>query len=76
MLENSSTYPDGVPNSRRNCHPEEPKATVDLGSWSNQQMQGFFAEFTLSEMLRSFALLRMTGEGLRMTRWERYSAAT
>jgi len=30
------------------------------------QMQGSFAQFTLSELLRSFAPLRMTSEGLRL----------
>ena len=30
-------------------------------------MRGFFAEFTLSKIPRSFATLRMTSNGLRMT---------
>jgi len=35
----------------------------------------FLAEFTLSEMRRSFAPLRMTANGLGMTAWRGFSAA-
>jgi hypothetical protein len=40
------------------------------------QMQRFFAQFTLSEIPRSFASLRMTANGLRMTAGKRFSAAS
>jgi hypothetical protein len=33
----------------------------------DKQLPRFFAEFTLSQLRRFFASLRMTGEGLRMT---------
>jgi len=55
------------------CHPEprlvgaKDLRSCLLRSASSDKLQGCFAEFTLSELQRSFASLRMTANGLSMT---------
>ena len=41
----------------------------------DKQLPRFFAEFTLSQLRRFFASLRMTGEGLRMTARDLFTAS-
>ena len=51
------------------CHPERSEGSCSGPRCrENEKIRArFFAEFTLSQLQRFFASLRMTGEGLRMT---------
>ncbi len=68
----------GCGKTRLGCHSEESRSDRDdeesrIGLKTLRAR--FLAEFTLSEMRRSFAPLRMTANGLGMTAWKGFSAA-